>query len=114
MSLMEYKGYLASIQYHEGDDTFIGHVINTQRDRFVFHGDSPKELRKHFKELIDFYLEDKEHVERPYSGRVTYRIDPAFHADLARAASLSGKHSINAFMTEILSKSVASVLEKRT
>ncbi len=117
-NMMEYKGFSALIQYSSGDEEFVGRVINAYPDRITFGGKDVKQLKKHMKEMIDSYLEwaEEEGVDakKPYSGRITFRTDPKFHADLARAASLSGKRSINAFIGDVLSQSVHRLLEKRT
>ena len=62
------------------------------RDVIHFQGDTGAELEQAFRESIDFYLDQcaahGEEPERPYSGKVLVRVDPALHRKAAiRAAS---------------------------
>ena len=43
--------------------------------------------------------------ERPYSGKLMFRVDPALHAKAARAAELAGK-SLNQWGEEALRSAV--------
>ena len=116
MNTMQYKGYIAVLSFSEDDDTFIGEVANTQRDKMIFAGNTPKQLRKHFEETIDGYLADcrkhGEEPEAPYSGRITYRTTPQNHASLSKYAIASGEGSINAFIEQAVQYYTKHVIEK--
>ena len=60
-----------------------------------------------FEEAVEDYLETCAAVgkppEKPFSGKVFIRVDPAIHAKVAMAAKLSGK-SINQFGLEALKR----------
>ena len=56
MSVMNYKGYAARIEYSEEDGLFIGHIAGI-RDIVGFHGESVQELRNAFEEAVTDYLE---------------------------------------------------------
>jgi predicted HicB family RNase H-like nuclease len=60
----------------------------------VFHGTTVDELEAAFHELVDHYLEVSERTgrpaQKPYSGKLSLRIDPETRAAMALAAELSG------------------------
>lgn len=108
MNMMTYKGYAARIEYSEEDGCFVGHITGI-RDVIGFHGESVTELRAAFTEAVDDYLETCEKVgrtpQKPYSGKVLLRIDPALHARAAALAEAEGK-SLNAWTQEQIQKAV--------
>ncbi|MDF3937129.1 type II toxin-antitoxin system HicB family antitoxin [Pseudomonas citronellolis] len=108
MSPMKYKGYVAHIEYSDDDGLFIGHIAGIQ-DIVGFHGESVAELRELFREAVDDYLETCAHLgrepQKPYSGKLSLRLDPALHARVALKAELSRK-SINQWVVERLSEAV--------
>lgn len=108
MNMMTYKGYAARIEYSEADDCFVGHIAGI-RDVVGFHGDSVSELRTAFAEAVDDYLETCTRLgrspQKPYSGKVLLRLDPALHAQAAALAEAQGQ-SLNAWTQELLRKAV--------
>lgn len=104
MKAMTYRGYAARIEYSEEDECFVGHVAGI-KDIISFHGESVTEIRAAFHEAVDFYLttctERGEEPNKPYSGKVLLRIDPALHAQIAMHAQALGK-SINQYASEVL------------
>lgn len=56
MTVMNYKGYAARIEYSEEDGLFVGHITGI-RDVVGFHGESVQELQNAFEEAITDYLE---------------------------------------------------------
>jgi len=113
-NVMEYKGYRALIQFSAEDDEFFGSVSDIDRHIINFGGKTVTELKKHFKESVDGYLEvcAERGIEpkKPYNGRISYRTTPQTHAKLAQAALLSGKKSINAFIDEVMNKQLNAIL----
>jgi len=109
MSMMMYKSYIARIEYSEEDGCFVGHIAGI-RDVIGFHGESVSELRAAFAEAVDDYLETCEKLgrtpQKPYSGKIMLRIDPALHARAAALAEAQGK-SLNAWTQELLQEAVA-------
>lgn len=97
MSLMQYKGYTAKIEYSEDDKEFVGRVLGT-RDVIGFHGKSVADLEKDFAETVDFYLDTcKKRGKKPdrsYSGKMNLRMPPEKHRVLAHQAEATGR-SIN-------------------
>lgn len=107
---MEYKGYYGKVEFDEESDIFHGEVINIS-DVVTFEGTSVDELKQAFQDSIDDYLEfcaeRGEDPVKPYSGRFVVRISPELHKSIAIEAKAEGK-SLNALVSEILSKSVRS------
>ncbi|MBA2709201.1 MAG: type II toxin-antitoxin system HicB family antitoxin [Tatlockia sp.] len=106
MNAMNYKDYVARIEYSEEDDCFIGHIAGIN-DVIGFHGSSVDELHQAFKEAVDDYLETCRKISRepqkPYSGKLMLRIPPETHARVAMIAQAHGK-SINSWVTKLLSE----------
>lgn len=103
---MEYKGYVARIEYSGEDKCFVGRISGI-RDIITFEGESVNELLASFHEAVDFYLatciERGEKPNRPYSGKIMLRLDPTLHASLAAQAEASGK-SLNQYAVDILAQ----------
>ena len=102
MSLMEYKGYHARIDYDDEDQVFIGSVIGIN-DSLNFHGFSVQELKDNFKQSIDNYIElcasiGKE-PEKEYKGNINIRLTPKLHKSAA-LYSAEDNISINQFIVE--------------
>ena len=98
MKPMKYKGYSARIEYSDEDECFVGRVAGI-RDIITFHGECVDEIRKAFKEAMDFCLETcaerGESPNKPYSGKLFLRIPPEVHAAIAVAAETSERVSTN-------------------
>lgn len=109
MNTMIYRGYAAQIAYSDDDSCFVGHLAGIH-DVIGFHGESVAELRAAFEEAVDDYLETCARLERqpqkPYSGKLMLRVDPALHARAAMLAQAQGK-SLNAWAQDVLAQAVA-------
>ena len=107
--MMEYKEYIAKVEFDDGAGVFHGEVLNL-RDVVTFEGKTVAELRKAFRESVDDYLEfcteRKEAPEKPFSGKFVLRVDPSLHRAIAAKAGLESK-SLNAWVQEILQSAVA-------
>ena len=94
MSTMTYKGYAATVQYDDDDGIFFGRLAGI-RDGVGFHADTVADLKAAFREAVDDYVETCAKIgkapQKPYSGHLMVRVDPAVHARAALAAELSGK-----------------------
>lgn len=101
---MTYKGYSARIEYDDEDGVLTGRIAGI-RDGVGFHADSVDELKGAFQEAVDDYIETCARVgkepQKPFSGRVMFRVDPEVHRRAALAAELSGK-SLNQWAEEVL------------
>ncbi|HEY0607755.1 MAG TPA: type II toxin-antitoxin system HicB family antitoxin [Herpetosiphonaceae bacterium] len=108
--MMEYKGYLAKIEFDQEASVFHGQVINI-RDIITFQGQSVEELRREFAESVEDYLEfcaeRGEEPEKPFSGKFLVRTDPTLHREIAIAASRENQ-SINTWVNEVLRQAIES------
>jgi len=104
--MMEYKGYIARVEFDDEADILHGEVINT-RDVITFQGISVEELRQAFTDSVEDYLafckERGEEPNRPFSGKFMVRLGPEQHRKVFIAAKKAGK-SINAWVAEKLEK----------
>lgn len=92
---MEYKGYIAKVEFDDEAEIFHGEVINL-RDVITFQGTSVTELQRAFQESVEDYLafcaERGEEPEKPFSGKFSVRIDPELHRQITlQAASAAGQ-----------------------
>ena len=103
-NILKHKGYAARVEFDPEDCIFVGHVDGIE-DGVGFHSDSAKGLVAAFHEAVEDYLEtckaQGKSPEKPFSGNVFLRVDPATHAKAATAARLSGK-SLNQFGADAL------------
>jgi predicted HicB family RNase H-like nuclease len=106
MNVMNYKGYAARIEYSAEDGVFVGHLAGI-RDVVGFHGESVQALRAAFEEAVDDYIETcaalGRPAQKPYSGKLSLRLEPELHATVAVKAELSHK-SINQWVADVLSR----------
>jgi predicted HicB family RNase H-like nuclease len=104
MNVMKYKGYVARVEFDAEDEIFVGHLAGIN-DIIGFHADNVAELKAVFREAVDDYIATCAKIgkkpEKPYSGKVMFRVDPEVHARAARAAELAGK-SLNQWAEEAL------------
>lgn len=100
----EYKGYFARIELEEEDNCFSGRIAAIN-DVVDFYGTSIDELRSAFQDSVDDYLaackQFGKNPDKPYSGKMMFRVDPKIHASAARAAQLKGI-SLNQWAEEVL------------
>jgi predicted HicB family RNase H-like nuclease len=105
---MEYKGYLAHVEFDSEANIFYGEVINI-RDVITFQGKSVDELRQAFTDSVEDYLEfckeRGEEPDRPFSGRFTIRLSPEQHRQVILAAEKAGKN-IDSWVAEVLTHAV--------
>jgi predicted HicB family RNase H-like nuclease len=106
---MEYKGYLAHIQFDDEANLFHGEVANI-RDVVTFQGQSVEELRQAFEDSIEDYLafclERSEEPNRPYTGLFTVRLSPEQHRKVVLAAEKTGQ-GVDMWVTAVLDRATA-------
>jgi predicted HicB family RNase H-like nuclease len=105
-NVMPYRGYRASMTFDPDDKIIVGRVLDID-DIIGFHGESVSEFEQAFRESIDSYLEacaklDQE-PDKPASGRLMLRVDPAIHAAALKAAKRS-RTSLNQWAARVLAK----------
>ena len=103
-NVMTYKGYKARVEYDADDECLVGRLAGIN-DIVAFHATTVKDLKSAFREAVDDYIETCEKAgkppEKPFSGKVMFRIAPQVHAEAVLAAQLAGK-SLNQWAEEVL------------
>ena len=104
--MMEYKGYVAAVEFDDSADILHGRVVNSGPYPIAtFEATDARELRREFERSIDEYLawceEDGVEPRRPFSGRLNVRLGSELHAAVAAAAAARGV-SINAWIVQAL------------
>lgn len=111
--MMQYKGYVATIEVDPKADVLHGEVLGI-RDVVTFEGQTPAEVEQAFHDSVDDYLDfckaRGEEPDRPFSGKFVIRLDPALHRLLSSVARVSGT-SLNAWVQEQLAEAVARQVE---
>jgi len=106
MKTIEYKGYIAKIEFDEEDQILTGVVIGMD-DLICFHAENTHEIVPVFHNIVDDYLkackEKGIQPQKSFSGRFMLRLPPQLHAKVAALAS-SAEKSINAWIAEQLEK----------
>ena len=115
MNVMAYRGHVARIEFDAEDEIFVGHLAGIN-DVIGFHADTVADLKLAFREAVDDYLEMcmklGKPAEKPFSGKVMFRVPPEVHAQAALAAELAGK-SLNQWAEEALRETSARDLHRR-
>lgn len=105
---MTYKGYVARVEFDAKDRIFFGRVAGI-RDIITFHGETVNKLEAAFKKAVNHYINAcarlGEKPNKPCSGKLTLRISPSIHAEIASAAEASGK-SLNKWIADTLDQVV--------
>jgi len=98
MKGMNYKGYVAKIEFDPEDHLFVGHIIG-------IHDESVEDIEIAFQEAVDNYLDACKKLgqepNKPYSGNLMLRVPAKVHAAVAAAAEASGKN-INQWAATVL------------
>jgi predicted HicB family RNase H-like nuclease len=92
--MMTYKGYGCAIRFDDEAEFFHGDVSGL-RDVVTFQGKTVAELRKAFRDSVDDYLDfcasRGEAPDKPFSGRLLLRVDPALHRRLVELSADEGE-----------------------
>lgn len=103
---MTHNGYHGSIEYSPEDDCLHGRLLNIN-DIVTYEGNSLAEIKTAFRDSVNDYLafcaETGKSPDKPYSGKMMFRVDPQVHAKAALAAQLKGI-SLNQWAEEVLDK----------
>ncbi|MGO4440559.1 type II toxin-antitoxin system HicB family antitoxin [Rhizobium sp. RAF56] len=108
-NIMNYNGYSARIEFDSEDEIFFGRIAGI-KDVVGFHSDSVVGLKEAFHEAVEDYLRSCEVLgkepQKPYSGKMMFRVSPNVHRKAAVAAELSGK-SLNQWAEEALDEAAS-------
>jgi predicted HicB family RNase H-like nuclease len=112
--IVSYRGYQARIEFDAEDRIFFGRIAGIE-DGVGFHADTVDALLDAFREAVDDYLATCAVVgkspDKPYSGKLMFRVDPEIHAEAALAAKLSGQ-SLNMWAEEALRQAARATVSK--
>lgn len=105
-NIMKYKGYWAEVKYSDEDECFWGEVKGLKNTSISFEGNTVKELKKDFKDAIEFYIENcKENNEVPEKqckGSLNVRLGVELH-NKAKIKSIEKNISINELIKDAVS-----------
>jgi predicted HicB family RNase H-like nuclease len=103
--MIEYKGYIGTVEYDAQAKLFHGDIVNT-RDVITFQGTTVQEIEKAFRDSINDYLAwyqaEGEAPEKPCSGKFSIRLSPELH-QAAVIAAKKLKLPINRFVEKAIS-----------
>lgn len=107
-SMLEYKGYHATITYDADDELFVGEVFGIT-DSLNFHGSSIGELKQMFAQSIDNYLDLCNQIgkepEKEFKGSFNVRIPSELHKKISMLAAQQ-KITLNQYVVNALTKSI--------
>ena len=102
-NVMKCKGYWAKIQYSDEDECFYGTIEGLKNTSISFEGNTVKELKKDFKEAIEYYLDNckqnNEEPEKQCKGSLNVRLGVELH-NKAKMKSIEKDISINELIKE--------------
>lgn len=102
-NIMKYRGYWAEVRYSDEDECFWGKIEGLKNTLILFEGETVKELKKDFKDSIDFYLENckanNEVPEKQCKGSLNVRLGVELH-NKAKMKSIEKKITINELIKE--------------
>ncbi|MBO7420856.1 MAG: type II toxin-antitoxin system HicB family antitoxin [Spirochaetaceae bacterium] len=110
-NIMEYKGYIGSVEFSPEDEIFYGKVQGV-RSLISYEGSNAAELVSDFHKAVDDYIEscvsEGNEPEKAYKGSFNVRISPELHR---RAAVYAIEHelSLNSFIEHSIEKELISV-----
>lgn len=111
-NLMDYKGYIGSVEFSEEDGLFYGKVQGI-RSLISYEGTNAKELVEDFHGAVDEYLEscseDGTKPEKPYKGSTNLRFKPDTYRKMAIYTTRNGQ-SINSFVEEACEEKLKKVM----
>lgn len=104
--MIEYKGYVAAVEFDDSADVLHGRIVNSGPYPIAtFEATDAKQLRREFERSVDEYLawceEDGVEPRKPFSGKLNVRLGSELHAAVAAAAAARGM-SINAWIVQVL------------
>lgn len=112
MNTMTYNGYSARVEFDDQDEIFFGKIAGIA-DTVGFHADTVPDLKAAFHEAVEDYIETCARIgkepQKPYSGKVMFRVAPETHRRAAIAAELSGK-SLNQWAEAVLKDAAKNVI----
>ncbi|MBO4705083.1 MAG: type II toxin-antitoxin system HicB family antitoxin [Spirochaetaceae bacterium] len=110
-NLMEYKGYIGSVEFSQDDCLFYGKVQGI-RSLISYEGKNAEDLVNDFHGAVDDYLElcteEGKEPEKAYKGSFNVRISPELHQKIAIYA-MEHDISLNSFVERSVEKELTAV-----
>ena len=111
-TMMNYKGYVAVVEYDDDAEVFHGEIANT-RDVITFQSDDAKKLKTEMITSIDAHIafckKTGKKPSMPYPGEFLVRTTPAKHGRFTAAAKLSGL-SLNKWVDKVLEMAAKDII----
>ena len=108
-NLIEYKGYIGSIEFSQEDELFYGKVQGI-RALISYEGTNAQELIEDFHDAVDAYLElcqeNGKSPEKAYKGSFNIRVSPELHKKIAIYA-MEHDITLNNFVEQSIEKQLA-------
>lgn len=108
-NLIEYKGYVGSVEFSEEDELFYGKVQGI-RALISYEGTNAAEIIEDFHGAVDDYLElckaEGKEPEKAYKGSFNIRISPELHKKIAIYA-MEHDITLNSFVEQSVEKQLA-------
>ena len=107
--MMEYKGYVARVEYDDSVELLHGSVVNSGPYPIATcEAADVQTLKDEIRASVDEYLasceEDGVEPRKPLSGKLSLRLGPDLHHRVAASASSRGM-SINGWIKQVLEES---------
>ncbi len=106
--MMEYKGYVAGVEYDDEAGILHGEIVNTHAV-ITFEATSVEELWREMTISVDDYLEwcaeRGKAPEKPCSGHLLLHTSPQLHRAMTQAAAQE-RQSLSAWATRVLEQAV--------
>ena len=111
-NIMEYKGYVGSVEFSEEDGVFFGKVQGI-RSLVSYEGTNAKELVSDFHEAVDDYLalcaEEGTAPEVAYKGSFNVRFKNKENHRRAAVYAMMHEQSLNSFIEEAVEEKLKAV-----
>jgi len=108
-NLIEYKGYVGSVEFSQEDELFYGKVQGV-RALISYEGTNAAELIEDFHGAVDDYLElcreEGKEPEKAYKGSFNIRVSPELHKKIAIYA-MEHDITLNSFVEQSIEKQLA-------
>ena len=109
-NIMEYKGYVGSMEFSEKDEVFYGKVQGI-RSLISYEGTTASELVTDFHEAVDDYLsvckEEGTSPEIAYRGSLNVRFKNSDTHRRAAVYAIMHEQSLNSFIEEAVEEKLA-------
>lgn len=109
-TLLEYKGYLGSVEYNDHDEVFHGR-LEFIRDLVTYEGTDAKGLKQAFHEAVDDYLQlcanEGRKPDEPLKGSFNIRPGPDLHR---RAMVFAHREGLN--LNTVVSEALRRYLDR--